>query len=145
VKITPCAWCGAGIEDECTDDCPSRYVQDVTRHAFVHFENDEGFPFGDWLKFCGEHDIRQGSGNVFYKGGRHGVECIFGAGRGPAGSGNIPEDQVVHEVVFLTQWGGPRLKDLAEIARAFWVKFGGALYAETQVRALIAGPGDGAA
>ena len=36
--------------------------------------------------------------------------------------------------MFIPPWGAPKLQDLAELAREFWIRFGGALYAEETLR-----------
>jgi hypothetical protein len=97
-----------------------------------------GIPLADWQAFCAEHDIahapEETGGNIFYRGGRTGVQCIYG-GRTRRPGGGLEEKAL--EVMFLSPWGGPKMLELAALARAFWVRFGGALYAETELRPLI--------
>lgn len=110
----------------------------MTKHAFVHFESDMGILLADWQAFCVDHDIahapEETGGNIFYKGGRTGVQCIYG---GRSRRSDEPLEEKAAEVMFLSPWGGPKMNDLAALARAFWVRFGGALYAETELRPLI--------
>lgn len=109
------------------------------KHAFVHFETDAGVPRKDWDEFCAAHGIEhapgEAGGNVWYRGGRHGVECIYG---GRSRQPGAPLEDAAAEIMFLTPWGGGRrIETLAELAREFWIRFGGALYAETSLRPLI--------
>lgn len=97
-----------------------------------------GIPRADWDKFCEEHEIKHvptlPGGNIWYRGGKMGVQCIYG---GKTRKPNEPLEESANEVMFLSDWGGPKLEDLAALAKAFWCRFGGALYAETEVRQLI--------
>lgn len=108
------------------------------KHAFVHFETDAGVPRAEWDAFCAEHEIvhmpEEPGGNIWRQGGRHGVECIYG---GRTRAHGAPPEESATEVLFTTSWGGPKMDALAVLARAFWVQFGGALYAETELRPLI--------
>lgn len=108
----------------------------MTKHAFVHFETDTGIPRAEWDEFCQANEIERAPdetpANVWYLGGQHGVQCIYGTRSRP---GEVEEK--ASEVMFLSNWGGPKLEGLATLAKAFWCRFGGALYAETEVRKLI--------
>lgn len=108
------------------------------KHAFVHFETDAGVPRAEWDAFCAEHEIvhmpDEPGGNLWRQGGRHGVECIYGGRTRKPGE---PLEESAAEIMFTTPWGGPKMEPLAALARAFWVQFGGALYAETELRSLI--------
>jgi hypothetical protein len=109
------------------------------RHAFVHFETDAGVPRAEWDAFCAKHDVKYApespGGNIWVtdRPGM-GVECIYGGRTRKPGE---PLEDAATEVMFTTPWGGPKMEQLAALARAFWIQFGGALYAETELRPLI--------
>lgn len=100
----------------------------------MHFEADAGIPRAEWDEFCVAHELvhapSEPAGNVWYCGGKRGVQCIYG-------NGKLADS--ASEVMFITPWGGPKMVPLAVLARDFWVRFGGALYAETDLRPLIVG------
>ena len=93
----------------------------------------------EWHEFCAMYEIvhkpELAGGNVYQHGRRTGVECAFGNGtRGENASAQAPE--TAEHVSFQTAFSK---EDLARIAGAFWVRFGGAMYADEQVRELICG------
>ena len=79
------------------------------KHAFVHFETDQGVPRAEWDAFCAEHEIvhmpDEPGGNLWRHGGQHGVECIYGGRTRKQGE---PLEESAAEVMFTTPWGGPR-------------------------------------
>lgn len=116
----------------------------MTSGAYVHFqEPGGGITREQWDAFCAEHGIvyapEMAGRNVYLQGGRHGIECAFGqATRGADGEKAGPPEFAEH-VHLSTFWGGPRKRELAVLAGAFWVRFGGSMYAEEELRSLICG------
>jgi hypothetical protein len=112
-------------------------------HVFVHFETEAGVPLDEFKAWATEHGLVFADDiagrNVWRKGKpRMGVEVTFGNGaRGSAAKPDSgPPDQAEH-VMLTTDWGGPRQADLAVLARTFWVRFGGAMFADGEAREAI--------
>lgn len=110
-------------------------------HALIRFPEGGEITREDWEAFCKPLEIvyaPQAVGlNVYYHGGKQGVECAFGIGsRGAASKADGPPDRA-EQVVFTTIWGGARKRDLARIARLFWVRFGGSMFADEDTRRAI--------
>ena len=97
-------------------------------HAYV--KNPGGITREQWEVFAAERGFVYSDRNVYFSGGKAGVECVFGNGE------SAPPDVAEH-VQFTTHWGGSRKRDLAGHAAAFWVRFGGSLYADEETRRLI--------
>ena len=86
-------------------------------HALIRFPEGGEISREDWEAFCAPLEIvyaPQAVGlNVYYHGGKQGVECAFGIGsRGAASKADGPPDRA-EQVVFTTIWGGARKQDLA--------------------------------
>lgn len=100
---------------------------------YVKFDQEEGIDAARWQAFCGAHGIahspRTVGGNVFYAGD---VEVTFGEGL----PGRIPE--YAEHVTFSTYFLGPAVPEVADLARAFWLEFGGAVEAAEELRGLFA-------
>lgn len=117
----------------------------MTSGVYVHFKQSGGVTRQEFEKFAAEHEIvynpATSGRNVWYHGGRHGVEIVFGNGvRGRDADKIGPPDHADH-VVLSTAWGGPKVRELARIACAFWVRFGGSMFADEATRKLICGDG----
>lgn len=114
----------------------------MTGHVIVRFEGAV-VARSDWEAFCGEHAVvympEVVGRNIYCLGGRHGVECVFGAGVRGAGAESAGPPDSADQVVFTTSWGGSKQDDLARIARAFWVRFGGSMFADEDSRRRICG------
>lgn len=121
----------------------------MTSGVYVHFTQAGGITRQEWEKFAAEHEITYAPAaagrNVYLKGGRHGIEIVFGNGVRGRDADQIGPPEHADHVVLSTVWGGPRVRDLAEIARAFWVRFGGSMFADEQTRKLICGGDQGSA
>ena len=116
----------------------------MTGHVIVRFEGAV-VARSDWEAFCGEHAVvympEVAGRNIYCLGGRHGVECAFRARVSAALELKVggPAGQCADQVVFTTSWGGSKQDDLARIARAFWVRFGGSMFADEDSRRRICG------
>jgi hypothetical protein len=119
----------------------------VSSCIYVTFDEDEGVTGEAWTEFCREHGIRYSpqtvGQNVFYAGD---VEIHFGAKDGTAptlrpGGGydwdTAKPPDYAEEITFRTVYGHA-LERLAELARTFWLQFGGAVCAEETLRHLFA-------
>jgi hypothetical protein len=111
----------------------------VTGHVLlVRFEAPGTIARADWDAFCAEQEIvhapAAAGGNVYYRGGRMGIECVFGVGTRRAGA-EPPE--VAESLTFTSAFGGPRRGELAAVAAACWVRFGGSMFADEESRRLI--------
>jgi hypothetical protein len=112
------------------------------QHAIVRV--DTTLSLQEWEAFCAEHEVKRlkaaAGGNVYTRGGKMGIECVFGQGtRG--GDIDPPPPSEASDVTFTTVWGGSKVAELAELACAFWARFGGAIVADEGVRRTIAGDG----
>lgn len=92
--------------------------------ATIEFEDDESFRVGadKWSVFCSEfgleHSPRTVGGNVWYVGGFGGVECTYTPTR----------------IVFSTLFGGEYIPDVARLAMEAWLRWGGDLHADLEIR-----------
>lgn len=108
-------------------------------HAFVHF-TESAITLKEWEAFCAEHELALSDavgGNVYTRGGRNGIEAVFG--QGTRRETAPPPPEWAEDVVFSTLWGGSKLAELAQLAGAFWARFGGAMFADETVRRTIVG------
>jgi hypothetical protein len=113
----------------------------VISQAWVKCQQQGGLTRKQWEAFCAEYEIvyepKAAGRNVYFAGGRTGIECVFGEGvRGPDAEKAGPPEFADH-VVFQTFWGGPYQRRLARLVAAFWVRFGGSLFADEETRKLI--------
>lgn len=110
-------------------------------HAYVRFKESGGITREQWEAFCSEHNVAYAptaaGRNVYYLGGRTGVECVFGNGDRRGEDAEPPD--VAEHVQLSTFWGGSKQVDLARLAGAFWVRFGGSMHADEDTRKLICG------
>ena len=109
--------------------------------AYVRWQQQDGITRQQWEAFCAEHEIvyepNAAGRNVYFAGGRTGIECAFGDGmRGPDAEQAGPPDFADH-IQFQTFWGGPFQRKLARLVAAFWTRFGGSLFADEETRRLI--------
>lgn len=113
----------------------------MTSHVYVRFRQSGGITREQWEAFCAEHQIAYAPNaagrNVYYFEGRTGVECLFGDGTRGHGAEEAEPPDVAEHVQLSTFWGGPKQRDLARIGAAFWIRFGGSMYADEQTRRLI--------
>jgi hypothetical protein len=114
----------------------------MTSGAYVHFqEPGGGITREQWEAFCVEHEIVYdplvAGRNVYLRGGRMGIECAFGSPRRGAEADKAEPPEFAEHVHLSTFWGGPRKRELAALAGAFWVQFGGSMYADEELRKLI--------
>jgi hypothetical protein len=113
----------------------------VIGHALIRFPDGGEITREDWEAFCKPREIAYAPGaagrNVYYFGGRQGVECAFGEGVRGVGHETAGAPDRAGQVVFTTIWGGERKRDLARIAREFWVWFGGSMFADEDTRQAI--------
>lgn len=111
-------------------------------HAIIRFATPP-LALKDWEAFCGEHELKRSSvlagGNVWVRGGRTGIEAAFG--QPTRGVRDPPPPDDATDVVFVTPFGGSKAQELAKLAGAFWLRFGGAMQAEETVRGMIVGDG----
>ena len=104
-------------------------------HALVRFENAAGVTAQEWQAFCAEHEIVHEGRDLWLLGGRAGIKCEFGLA-------HLSDERSVTQVLFTTTWGGVQPARMAELARAFWVRFGGSMWADEQTRGLICQQGE---
>jgi hypothetical protein len=110
-------------------------------HAIVRFGTPP-LALKDWQAFCAEQQLKHSGmagGNMWVRGGRTGIEAAFGQPTRGVRDPPPPDDAV--DVVFSTPFGGEKARELAKLAGAFWVRFGGAMWAEETVREMIVGDG----
>ena len=97
-------------------------------HMLVHFESYAGVPRTDWDEFCVSHKLAhlpaEASNNTWHHG--DGIEVIYGGRTRKPGE---PLEDPAYEVMFRVAADGPHAR-LVQLARVFWVRFGGVLYAE---------------
>jgi len=114
-------------------------------HVFVHFETEAGVQLDAFKAWAHENGLvyadEIAGRNVWRKGKpRMGVEVTFGNGaRGSTAKPDSPPPDVAEHVMLSTDWGGPRQADLAQLARSFWIEFGGAMFADGDARKAICG------
>lgn len=110
----------------------------MTSHVYI--KQTGGITREQWEAFCAEHEIERlptAGGNIYFYGGRAGIEIQFGIGRTGKDSDKAEPPNVAEHVQLSTYWGGPRKRDLARIGAALWIRFGGSMYADEATRKLI--------
>jgi hypothetical protein len=98
----------------------------MSSSASIEFEPDTiGISAGEWRRFCDEFDIRHSpqtvGGDVYYAGD---VELCYQE----------------HELRISTYQGGPATRGVARLGMLAWLRWGGQLRADPEVRALACGP-----
>ena len=101
----------------------------------ITFDEADAISGEDWAAFCAEHAVTYSpqtvGRNVFYAGD---VEVTFGdaqpAAEGPPGYAG--------SVTFSTYHLGAAMPDVATLARAFWLRFGGSVSADPELRRMFA-------
>ena len=118
--------------------------------VYIEFDDQEGVLQGKFLEFCSSHDIEYSpqtiGGNVFYYGGHGGVEVTFGEAsyeelpalpNGCLDFSAATPPEYAERVRFSTFHMGREIPCMAELARAFWIEFGGAVSCDPELRALF--------
>ena len=100
----------------------------MSSSIFVTFDAGEGISLPDWKLFSDEHLIEYRSGTT-YRAGQVEIELADAV----RNSGN----PVVHHFTFFTFWMGEEMPRVAELARAFWMRFGGKVQASPELMALF--------
>jgi hypothetical protein len=114
---------------------------------YIHFEDGEEVRGDDWAAFCAEHLItyspRTAGQNMYYAGdvqiefGLYGSLPQFADGT-PDFSRAEPPDSAPW-LTFSTYHMGPAMAEVAALARAFWLRFGGTVSASPELRSMFLG------
>jgi hypothetical protein len=102
----------------------------VSSSIFVTFDAGEGVSLRDWKLFSDEHQLEYRSGTT-YRAGQVEIELADAV----RNSGN----PVVHNFTFSTFWMGEEMPRVAELAKAFWLRFGGCVSASPELQPLFTG------
>lgn len=106
----------------------------MSSSAYLAWDEGEGVSGEDWATFCSEHRIRHSpstiGGNVFYAGD---VEFHFGK----ADNESIEPPNYAEQITVATFHFDAALPDVARFARELWLRHGGRLSADDEIRRLI--------
>jgi hypothetical protein len=103
----------------------------MSSSIFVTFDAGEGVSLSHWKAFCDERGLEYRGGTT-YRAGQVEIEladAVRGSGDGA----------VVHNFTFSTFWMGEEMPRVAELAKAFWLRFGGCVSASPELQPLFTG------
>lgn len=107
----------------------------------VHITPEKTVQLPDWEKFCRKEKIEYNpyvvGGSTYYYGGNFGVEIHFGYGPVQPGPPPFAPPKESKEIIVSHFWMGPRLEEVAMIARKILDRFPGNQTCDPELKRLM--------